>query len=56
MRTKRGIAVLGTPVFMMSVIAALTLGGSWKIEDKDSIITSFPSFLKILNKLGAKIN
>ena len=43
-------------VFMMSVIAALTLGGSWKIEDKDSIITSFPSFLKILNKLGAKIN
>ena len=24
-------------VFMMSCIAALTLGGSWKIKDKDSI-------------------
>ncbi len=44
-------------VFMMSVIAALTLGGqSWKIENKDSINTSFPDFLQILKKLGAKIN
>ena len=41
---------------MMSVIAALTLKGRWKIEDKDSIRTSFPDFLKILKKLGAKIN
>jgi len=43
-------------VFMMSVIAALTLGGNiWKIEDKDSINTSFPNFLRVINKLGAKI-
>ena len=33
---------------MMSTIAALTCGGQWKIHDKDSINTSFPSFLKIL--------
>jgi len=44
-------------VFMMSTIAALTFGGKrWVIEDKDSINTSFPDFIKILNKLGAKIN
>jgi len=43
-------------VFMMTVIAALTLGGKWKINDKDSIKTSFPQFLKISKKLGAKIN
>ena len=44
-------------VFMMSTIAALTFGGKrWVIEDKDSINTSFPNFIKILNKLGAKIN
>ena len=42
--------------FMMSTIAALTLGGDWKIYDKSSIKTSFPKFLNILNKLGAKIN
>ena len=43
-------------VFMMSVIAALTLGGKiWKIEDKDSINTSFPNFLRVINKLGGKI-
>ena len=41
---------------MMSVIAALTFGGKWKIDDKDSIKTSFPNFLNILKKLGAKIN
>ena len=39
---------------MMSVIAALTLGGEWKINDKDSIKTSFPKFLKILKKLEQK--
>ena len=33
---------------MMSCIAALTFGGSWKIEDSDSINTSFPIFLKTL--------
>ena len=43
-------------IFFLSCIAALTLGGNWKINDKDSINTSFPSFLKILKKLGAKIN
>ena len=43
-------------VFMMSCIAALTLGGKWKIEDKDSIKTSFPKFINILKNLGANIN
>ena len=43
-------------VFMMSCIAALTFGGNWKIDDKDSINTSFPIFLNLLKKLGAKIN
>ena len=42
-------------VFMMSVIAALTLGGKWTINDKDSIKTSFPKFLEISKKLGAII-
>ena len=39
-------------VFMTSVIAALTFGGKWKIDDIDSYKSSFPSFLKILKKLG----
>jgi len=43
-------------IFMMSVVAALTFEGKWKIDDKNSIKTSFPDFLNILNKLGAKIN
>ena len=43
-------------VFMMSCVAALTLGGEWKINDKDSINSSFPKFLKLIKKLGAKIN
>ena len=38
-------------VFMTSVIAALTFGGKWSVHDKDSINTSFPNFLKIINKL-----
>ena len=38
-------------VFMTSVIAALSFGGDWKIHDKDSIKTSFPDFLKIINQL-----
>ena len=38
-------------VFMTSVIAALSFGGHWSIHDKDSIKSSFPNFLKILNKL-----
>ncbi len=43
-------------VFMTSVIAALTFGGEWQIFDKDSINTSFPSFLKKIDYLGAKID
>ena len=40
----------------LCTIAALTLGGKWKIHDPESIRTSFPSFFKILkNDLGAKI-
>jgi 3-phosphoshikimate 1-carboxyvinyltransferase len=35
-------------VFMTSAIAALSFGGEWHIHDKDSIKTSFPSFLKII--------
>ena len=41
-------------IFMMSTIAALTCGGEWKIHDKDSINTSFPTFLKIINKINNK--
>ena len=36
---------------MTSVIAGLTFGGKWEIHDKDSIRTSFPNFLRIINKL-----
>ena len=44
-------------VMAMSTIAALTLGGEWKIHNPESIKTSFPSFFKILKKdLGSKIN
>ena len=38
-------------VFMTSVIASLSFGGEWHIFDKDSIKTSFPNFLKIINEL-----
>ena len=38
-------------VFMTSIIAALSFGGKWIIHDKDSIKTSFPNFLKIINQL-----
>ena len=38
-------------VFMTSVIAALTFGGEWIIHDKDSIKTSFPSFLNLIEKI-----
>jgi 3-phosphoshikimate 1-carboxyvinyltransferase len=38
-------------VFMTSVVAALTFGGKWIIHDKDSVRTSFPSFLKLINKI-----
>ena len=39
-------------IFMMSTIAALTCGGEWKIYDKDSINTSFPTFLKIIKQIN----
>ena len=42
-------------IFMTSVIAALTFGGKWKISDVDSYKSSFPSFLKIIKKLGYKL-
>ena len=43
-------------VFMTSVIAALVFGGDWSIANKDAIKTSFPSFLKKIKYLGAKIH
>ena len=43
-------------IFFLSCITALTLGGKWKINDKDSINSSFPDFLKKLKNLGAEIN
>ncbi len=42
-------------VFMTSVIAALIFGGEWKIYDKNSVNTSFPTFLNKIRYLGAKI-
>ena len=39
-------------IFMMCTIAALTFGGQWKIHDKDSRNTSFPSFLKTIEKIN----
>ena len=38
-------------VFMTSVIAALSFGGNWIIHNKDSINTSFPSFLRTIKTL-----
>ena len=41
-------------IFMTSVIAALCFGGEWTIEDGESHMSSFPSFLRILRKMGYK--
>ena len=41
-------------IFMTSVIAALSFGGEWTIEDAESHMSSFPSFLRILKKIGYK--
>ncbi len=41
-------------VFMSSVIAALSFGGCWEIHDKDSVKTSFPNFLKLVDQLNKK--
>ena len=43
-------------VFMASIVAALTFGGKWNIYDKNSINTSFPSFLEKIKYLGAKFD
>ena len=44
-------------VFMTSVVTALIFGGKkWEIFDKDSIKTSFPSFLDKIKSLGAEID
>ena len=43
-------------VFMTCSVAALCFGGDWKIYDKVSIKTSFPSFLQKIRFLGARIN
>ena len=39
-------------IFMMGMIAALSQGGYWKLHDPDSVKTSFPSFLKLIKKIG----
>ena len=41
-------------IFMMSMVAALSLGGNWKLHDPDSIRTSFPSFLNLIKKFKKK--
>ena len=41
-------------IFMMSTIAALTCGNKWIIHNRDSINTSFPSFLKIIKKINSQ--
>ena len=41
---------------MMSCVAALTLGGNFKIYDRKSINSSFPNFVDLLKKLGAKFD
>jgi len=41
-------------VFMTSVIASLVFGGNWTIHNSDSINTSFPSFLKLIQKIKGK--
>jgi len=38
-------------IFMSCVIASLVFGGRWQIQDPKSIMTSFPTFLKIIRKL-----
>ena len=42
-------------VFMTSVVAALSFGGVWLISNKESVNTSFPTFLDKMSDLGAKI-
>jgi 3-phosphoshikimate 1-carboxyvinyltransferase len=42
-------------VFMSSVVAALVFGGKWHISSKNSINTSFPTFIDKIKILGAKV-
>ena len=39
---------------MMCVVAGLTFGGKWEINDLDSIKTSFPTFLKTIKLIEQK--
>ena len=41
-------------IFMMSMIAALSIGGYWKLYDPKCIKTSFPNFLKLVEKIQKK--
>ena len=41
-------------VFMTSIIASLSFGGEWHIHDKDSVKTSFPTFLNLISELNNK--
>ncbi len=41
-------------VLMTSVVAALAFGGNWTIHDKDSVKTSFPTFLKVVESLKSQ--
>ncbi len=43
-------------VCMMTVVAALSFGGEWKIYDINSVNTSFPDFFKLIRKLGVNLN
>ena len=43
-------------VFMTCVIASLSFNGNWKIYDKDSINTSFPKFLELIENLKNEKN
>ena len=43
-------------VFMTATVAALIFGGEWSVANKDAINTSFPTFLKKIQYLGAKIH
>ena len=42
-------------VFMTSVVAALSYGGEWSVANPESIKTSFPNFLKIINDLKKNV-
>lgn len=41
-------------IFMTCVIASLIFGGNWTINNSSSIKTSFPSFLRIIEKLSGR--